>query len=90
MSAIKIEKNVAIPANSERKPHKTKYPFRDMEVGDSFAIKLSSTVSKWSKRPVNIDRLTNSAYLYKKRHAGWDYTTRISYRDNTVRLWRVA
>lgn len=40
MSGVKIEKGVPIcsPAFKPRKPHKSKYPWRGMEIGDSFLV----------------------------------------------------
>jgi hypothetical protein len=67
--AMKIEKNIPIPG---------RYPFGQMEVGDSFAI------------PPSINRQTVSvaARRYSDKYNKTFVTRKMP--DNTVRCWRTA
>ena len=66
---MKIDKNIPLP---------TRWPFKQMEVGDSFAI------------PTDMKRHTVavSAMRYGKKH-GMKFTTR-KMPDGTFRCWRTA
>ncbi len=78
MSETKIDKNIPFPS---RNSWHAKYPFPEMEVGDSFFVPnkttrdLCGTVAGWTKR-----------------HPGAKFTSR-TVRENDidgVRVWRVA
>lgn len=77
-----IEKNIPIPPSNHTR---SKYPFADMEVGDSFLV-------EWDKIR-NKDRfqsyLAGSSYMWRKRHDrnDWKFTTRAT--ESGVRVWRV-
>lgn len=79
-----IERGVPIPAR-RRAPRK--YPFDQMQVGDSFAI----TPAGFGK-PVFINELqhymSNTARSFAQRHGG-KFTTRIVNDRTAVRVWRV-
>ena len=66
---MKIEKNIPLPS---------KYPFADMEIGDSFAV------------PPHIKRtaVSVSALRYGDKH-GMQFTVRLM-PDRTLRCWRTA
>jgi hypothetical protein len=66
---LPIEKNVPIPA---------RYPFGEMEVGDSFAIPLG----------VARNTVTVAAGRYDDKH-NMKFTVR-RMADNTLRCWRIA
>ena len=72
---IKIEKGIKAP--EKRVGGNIKYPFSDMKVGDSFVVNAAKK---------------QSLYLciskYKRRHKGWDYTTRTIDGDD-LRVWRI-
>ncbi len=72
--AIKIERGIPVPLNSVKRS--SKYPLREMEVGDSFSIPKDQ-------------RLQLSSYMTS---AGRDMNAKfISRQDgNIVRVWRVA
>lgn len=65
---MKVEKNVPLPS---------KWPFKDMQVGDSFAV------------PKDISRTTVSiaALRYGRKH-GMKFTVRTT-TDRTLRCWRI-
>lgn len=48
--AYLIEKNIPVPADGRRGPE-PKYPFRSMEVGDSFVVPAGE--AKFSKHPAD-------------------------------------
>jgi len=74
-----IEKGIPVPA-SRQFGTATKYPFRSMDVGDSFAV------------PVNGDKKTQVRVAVSARIAGKrvnkQFVTRRS--GEVVRVWRVA
>lgn len=69
-----IEKNIPIP-NSQTKIGQSKYPFAQMQVGDSI---LAS-----GPHP---ERACNSAYQYGKRFAMKFAVRRV---ENGYRIWRI-
>jgi len=76
MSEFKIEKGVPVPLKKGRN-RSSKYPFKDMEIGDSFHV-------------VGMKRgaLGSRAVFYRKEHPGWDFTVRTV--DGGTRIWRIA
>lgn len=85
---FKIEKNVPIEAY---KPH-YKYPFKDMEILDSFFIPVGrvkdESEPEYKKRVRRVQILIfTSAYKYgKDRKNGFKLITRAN--DKGVRVWR--
>lgn len=79
-----IERGIPIPA---RRGASRKYPFGQMQVGDSFTV----TPAGFGK-PVFIDALqhcmSNTARSFAKRHGG-KFATRIVNDRTAVRVWRV-
>ena len=69
---IKIDKNVPLPT-----PHTSKYPFRIMEVGDSFAITDTAK---------NVNLVRSAASNCGKRH-GVKFQVRVE--EGGARVWRV-
>lgn len=74
---LKIDKDVPIPMRGSWQGLGRKYPFEEMEVGDSFFV---TDVSPKSVR--------TSANGWKKRHPGFDYTSRVI--DGGTRVWRIG
>lgn len=73
--SYKIEKNIQIPLKRTRK-----YPFDEMEVGDSFMIE--------GYTPKKIVSITSSANSFCKTHRnGWKFTVRKI--EGDIRIWRV-
>jgi hypothetical protein len=68
-----IEKSIPIPDRTAQEPGR--YPFAQMEVGDSFVVPRSER-----------HRVDNAAAWYRKRR-GHRYTRRTL--GDTVRIWRV-
>lgn len=72
---IEIEKGVPIPKADVGRD--AKYPFAQMEVGDSFVLKKDATTA---------DRLNSSTKFRKKRY-GEKYIQRSI--GDEIRVWRV-
>tara|TARA_Y100000310_G_C20423913_1_gene688032 strand:+ start:192 stop:428 length:237 start_codon:yes stop_codon:yes gene_type:complete len=76
---IRIDKNIAIP---DKGIHcAPKYPFRNMKIGDSFAVNLD-------KEPRAYNRL-NVAVSTQHRNTNKTYTIRSMKSSNEVRVWRI-
>jgi hypothetical protein len=83
-----IEKTVPLPGRKEyisspgaRAPARRwarKYPFRAMEVGDSFLVE-----------PREANRARSAASKWSKRHRGFRFTSR-RMPDGDYRIWRIA
>lgn len=71
---IEIKSGISIPS---RNSSTIRYPFADMNVGDSFDQPKSQQQA-----------LRVAGAHYKKAHPGWDYLTRIV--GDQIRLWCVA
>lgn len=71
-----IEKNVPIPENRGRQAGSSKYPFAEMEIGDSFFTQTKH----------------NSVYVrarqYAKTHTGYAFAVRKE--GEGCRVWRIA
>ena len=79
-----IEKNIPIPANGEEpRAGYLKYPFKNMEVGDSFKV----TYELMAEKNTNIERIRQAASQFKNR-AGMEFT--ILKEDGGYRVWRKA
>lgn len=80
VAAIKIEKGVPMPNPKGGRP--PVYPWRDMAVGDSFAVPVPSGRGSAQR---------SAARLQAKRHGG-RYTCRTRVEDGVrvVRIWRTA
>ena len=75
---FKIEKGVPLPAARKAR----RYPFPEMEPGDSFAVTLDAASQKKER-----DRIERAASTYGRRH-GKKFATRLM--GDTVRVWRVS
>jgi len=71
---VKIEKGIPIPSISRR--HNT-YPFREMEIGDSFAISEEKEM-----------RLRSIASKFA-RDNGVKFTVQVDHDTHLVRCWRI-
>ena len=74
----KIDKNVPIPESNLRG---SKYPIREMKVGDSFYLESEGEVK--GARDAALKHIKRQKNGYKD----WDYTTRKD--GDGYRLWRV-
>lgn len=70
-----IEKNVPMPVMGYRE----KYPFNDMEPGDSFVIDAKQAA-----------KVRNAIYSRKNRAAGQEDWTVRKVSDEQYRVWRIA
>lgn len=83
---MQIEKDVPTPPFTGGAPRK--YPFPDMEVGDSFTIPLSGTVGRRGMDTV-ASKVRCAACGFARR-SGWKFTVRTERADGVVRCWRTA
>ena len=70
---MKLEKGIPIPPVSGL----TKWPFGEMEVGDSFTVP-----------PETRERCRSAAASYARQHSGWTYTLQ-KVDAETWRCWRI-
>lgn len=86
---IAIERGVPLPARQMHlRPRASKYPFAQLEVGDSFAIPLSG--ERKNNLYVTSMRLTSAAASHRKRNPGWAFSIRTLPDEGVVRIWRVS
>ena len=72
---IKIESNIPIPRNKSGR--EMKYPFKLMEVGDSFLV------------PPGSDNKVRICAHASRKQTGYNYTVR-KMEDGTYRCWRIS
>lgn len=80
---IKIEKGIEIPS---KKGKYNKYPFGQMEVGDSFFVPIKEGGNMRSFQP-QISSLAKS-YSLRNKNNEWEFTVRQE--GVGVRGWRIA
>ena len=76
MSEFKIEKGVPLPVGAGTQGHAV-YPFRQMEVGDSFFVP--------NPKPNTVHSAVGS---FKKRNP--EYRFAVRNQDGGVRVWRIS
>lgn len=81
---IKIEKDV--PIEGTKKPIHTKYPFKKMEVGDSFKVSVGENQTPNQLRN---NLFSNIRYFIKMEKPTWRFTSRVV-SETEVRIWRTA
>lgn len=75
MSEFKIEKGIPQPARSGGRY--SKYPFREMKVGDSFLAETSDA-----------SVIRSNVAVFSRRNPGYKFSTR---KEGTgIRVWRIA
>lgn len=79
--SVQIEKNIPIP---EPKKRKCKYPFNEMEVGDSFFYPIENNLSTNEMQM----RLVNASCSFNRKN-GNTYKFRSTQLKNGVRIWRI-
>ena len=80
MTEYKLEKNVPLPNDLEYMGAKRKYPWLEMEVGDSFAIPEGRHESV---------RTASAAWVLRHPERDMRFSVR-KLEDGTYRCWRVA
>lgn len=78
MSQFNIERDVPIPTSIGRGARESKYPFAQMEVGDSFAVLDEK----------QLQSARNAAYQYKTKNPDFNYGA-MATRPSGGRLWRI-
>lgn len=83
---LKIEKNIPVPeVDYSRCGAPAKYPFKDMEIGDSFVVRIEDSEC------TTLDALRNAIYQYARRQIGADKVKSRRLDDKTgYRVWRIA
>ena len=76
MSEVKIEKGVPMPVRSLQRD--SLYPWKQMEVGDSFVMQSG-------KSPNHASNMMR----YQRQRTGRQYSSRTQ-ADGTIRIWRVS
>jgi len=80
---MQIEKNIPIPTLEPTRPKKqkghSKYPFKDMEIGDSFFIAVPREKKK--------TRMSAILVLAKRKHPDKVFTVRQTLKG--IRCWRI-
>ena len=82
---FEIENNVEMPKKCANNGSAAKYPFREMEVGDSFFVPAESAESA---HRVQINISSSSVQMSKREGAGKKFATRKV--EGGVRVWRTA
>lgn len=73
----RISKSYTIPPRGKAGKKGSKYPFSQMDIGDSFAV------------PIELrSRLSAALVAYARKKDGWGYTTRKV--GEKLRIWRTA
>lgn len=91
LKQIKIEKNINRPATVKKKKvakkRIPKYPFLEMNVGDSFLVPSVNMTNKQSVRRLKVT-IGVSAYRFNEKH-GVKYRFKTRNVEKGVRFWRV-
>lgn len=82
-SRIHIEKGLPIP-KLKGPGAKNKYPWGEMEIGDSFSVKLSNNPDK-----IRLNLLNSAKNWSKYNNKNYKFKTRTIKEDGVVRIWRV-
>ena len=80
---IPIDKNIPIP---RKRGEKSKYPFFEMEVGDSFEVQVSNTTPE--KMAASIRNCYHNICRNNKDFKSRKFTIRVM-SNTSVRCWRV-
>lgn len=71
------------PPVFERKTRNAKYPFKDMQVGDSFFVPTEEVP------PKGVSSIRATAYAFKRKHASGAKFTILAVTDG-IRVWRTV
>jgi len=84
-SEFKIEKGVPIP---RKRGEKSKYPFFEMEVGDSFVVPVAGSNKTPEQMAMSIRNCYHNICRYNKNYKDCKFTIRII-ESTSVRCWRI-
>ncbi len=82
---IEIDKNIPIPERNQV-GRKTKYPFAEMEIGDSF---LSRCDTADAKKVFSVKTNMHRSASYHKQQEGAKRSYRTRIEPEGIRMWRV-
>jgi hypothetical protein len=79
---FKIEKGIPIPEPHKRNGYKSKYPFSQLEPGDSFLVPTNK------EQTHNVrNRVSAASHHYAAKH-GWKFSIRVMV--DGIRVWRTS
>lgn len=81
---IQIEKGIPIPENKERKEHTMRFPFKYMEIGDSFEVDVTNYKDLRSLR--SSLKAAENRYIDKFKLT-YEFETHNT--EKGIRIWRV-
>ncbi len=85
---IAIERGIPMPHAPKKHGRAARYPFGEMEVGDSFSVDLvGETYDHGSDKAQQ--RIMCAAAAWKRKN-GRDFSTQIDRDAGVVRCWRIA
>lgn len=85
MNEIKIEKNIPLPVSYMKAD--VKYPFDDMEKGDSFFVSFEENLTLEEKRKI-ANSVSSSCHSWKKNRKVVDKSFITRTTKEGVRCWR--
>jgi len=85
MANYQIQSNIPAPPLTQRNGPTRKYPFKDMQVGDSFFVPLSA--ERWTRERTRVEV---AAVKYANKNPGVRFTCASSRYDGGLRCWRIA
>lgn len=90
--ATKIESDIPLPPRTNDRGRPFKYPFHELDVGDSFTIPLGGDVrltGNNGKKDRNLSSLRSAACQYARRNGG-RFTVLTVREEGVIRCWRIA
>lgn len=75
VNTLKIEKNIPIPV-------RTIYPFKDMQIGDSFFVSIGNDKPKYNQK----QNVYMAMWKFCQKNTNKKFTTASI--DNGIRVWR--
>lgn len=82
LSTYKIEKNIPLPPAETLKAKQNSYPFKYMEVGDSFLVDTN-----YSR--IRMQKYSNAARGWAKALTSGKWKFAIRKTDDGIRIWRI-
>ncbi len=87
-STMKIDKNIPLPTHKKGAGKPNKYPFADMEVGDSFAIAVDENANVLNTR-CSLHSSANSWAKYNKKNCSFKTQVTTDNGETYIRIWRI-
>lgn len=86
--SITIERGIPMPHPAKQVGKKRRYPFGEMEVGDSFSVDLAGESYDHGGDKAQ-QRIMCAAAAWKRKN-GRDFSTQIDRAAGVVRCWRIT